>query len=291
MTLAISSGAVDLNADEVVILGRIRALLDQLPDLAARAEKAMRSAPAMGSRAQRDLALPDGRFVGIFAGHALVGALADLSTWRVIANGPEIPLRSHLILMRSSLEGSVLCRWLLDPTVRPVRRVARGLAARRDDQAERRDFEASFPDRGKAIANLLGPKGKTGLERLDELDHPDQVTARTAAGIPASGFADTTSLMRKHGIEPTFRLLSGLAHSKEWSIIVTEAHPEDHEPSPGVRQGRFSASLPWAEIFTDLALAAARSAVGDLERYRLQPVGSAARSDEPSGGNGGKGSA
>jgi hypothetical protein len=259
-------------------LERIRGRLEKVPELRARVKHALYARPAPRSCAERDLALPDGRYVGIYATHALTAALDDLNTWRILAHGPELPIRSHLLLLRAALEGSLLCRWLVEAKERPARRVSRGLAARRDDQEERGRFEASFPDRGAAIARLLGPRGRTALERLAELDEEDRAKARTAARIPPSGFADTTSLMAKHGIEPAFRLLSGLAHSKEWSLIVTEMTIDpDADQTPGVGQGRIAISLPWAEIFTNLALDSVAWAVVDMERYRLVDAAQARR--------------
>src|ERR1035437_9298246 len=108
-----------------------------------RREAVLRRSPARGSLAAADAALPDARFVSIFAGQTLGSAVDYLHAWRLLTRGGEISFWAHFALLRGAIEGAVRCRWLVDSGVESGVRVGRGYAARRDDQEERRRWEPS----------------------------------------------------------------------------------------------------------------------------------------------------
>ena len=201
----------------------------------------------------------------IYAGQASAAALDHLHAWRLLANGPEIPIRAHLTLLRGALESADRCRWHLDASVDPGTRVGRAIATRRDDQVERSKFEASIEGGPRPDRPI---KGRTALERIAELDDPDAVRERTDAGVRVVGFTDATGVLASYGHERWFRLSSGLAHNKEWALAATDLEISDEPPiAPKTGSGRFSASAPIALALTIVTTQAFRAAVADLEAY------------------------
>jgi hypothetical protein len=246
-------------------LAAIRQELEDVDELWRRRAVALRAPMAPGSLAAIDDALPDARFVEIYAGQSSADALDDLGAWRTLANGPVIPMRAHLTLLRGALEAADRCRWHVDAAVDPGTRVGRGMAGRRDDQEERRKFEASR----EHDPPLPRPsRGMTAVERLAALDHPKAIAEREAAGVLTVGYANTTSLMRAYGHERWFRLSSGLAHGKEWALAAMRLERSSDPPlREKVGYGSFSASEPVALGLTRVVMTATRAAVADLERY------------------------
>ena len=118
------------------ILAQLRHELAALDELWRWREAALRAPAAPGSLVAADAPLPDARFVRMYAGQALGTALDHLAAWRSLLNGPALPMVAHLTLIRGGLEGAVRCRWHVEPTKDSATRVARGLAARRDDQVD-----------------------------------------------------------------------------------------------------------------------------------------------------------
>lgn len=259
-----------MGAFDPTALARIRAMLAGLDELYRRREAALRKPALPGSLAAADDALPEARFVSVFAGHALASALDHLGAWKLLVNGPEIPFSAHLILMRVALEGAVRCLWLVDPKVDSGTRVGRGYAARRDDQDERRKFEALIDP----AALRLGKHGKSAIQRLAELDDPAAVAAREAAGVKTARYTDTTALAATYGVEWWFRLSSALAHDKEWAsgwTLALERGSEAHA-RPKVGQGDFSASETFALAMTEVTVVAVGGAVDQLVAYLTRRV-------------------
>ena len=104
------------------ILVRLRHALASLDDLERRRESALRKPTEPSSLAAIDAALPDGRYVTIYAGQSSSAAIDHLRAWRLLVNGPEIPVRAHLTLLRGAL---------VDRSVDSRTRVGRGIATRR----------------------------------------------------------------------------------------------------------------------------------------------------------------
>jgi hypothetical protein len=261
--------ALDFNP---TILAEIHRLLAGVDGLWRRHEAADRAPAAPGSLAAVDDALPQARFVRIFATQAIMASIDHLNAWRLLVDGPTIPMLAHLTLLRGSLEGAVRCQWLVDRTLDSRIRVARGFAAKRDDQIERRKFEASSEGRPRPPRTT----GKTADERVADLDAARQATldpSDVTVGIPSVRFADTTSLMVAAGYERWFRLTSGATHGKEWAYMAADLTPTtDTTPPPGVVHGIIAASEPVALALTIVSVRAAISAVADFESYVAAPA-------------------
>jgi hypothetical protein len=251
------------------ILAELRRELAGLDELWRRRETTLRALAAPGSLAAADAPLPDARFVSMYAGQALGTALDHLAAWRSLLNGPTLPMVAHLTLIRGSLEGAVRCRWHVDPTKDAGTRVGRGFAARRADQVERSKYEASK----EAPPGPERTSGKSAIERLAELDDPDAVRARDAAGIGPVGYTKITNLMIDYGLERPYRLASALAHGQEWPLLTMHVLESGRPASdPKVQEGILTASEPAALELTLTALGAVRVALEDLEAYRSRAV-------------------
>lgn len=254
-----------------VALAAIRKMLSGLDDLQRGRVKASQAVPDKGSLAAADAAFPDARFVGIHAFQAISVALDHLLVWRLVVHGPIVPYAAHLTLLRAALEGAIRARWLLDCTIDSRTRVARGWAARRDDQVERDKFETSTE--GDDDEEPHEPvSGKTARERLEELEAARLATLHhkdPTAGIPRVGFTDTTALMIASGHERWYRLASAAAHGgKEWGLAAAVlTRSPDPTSSPGVGHGTVSASEDVAVALTSVVLRAVRYAVADAEAY------------------------
>lgn len=252
------------------VLRAIQRMLSALDDLEPRRVTALRAAPATGSPAANDRMLPEARYVTIYAGQTSDAALDHLRAWRLLAHGPLIPVRSHLTLMRATLESADRCRWHVDDSVDAGTRIGRAIATRRADQVERSKFEASTE---------WGPvrpvkHGKTAIERLAELDDPARLEAREKAGVREVGYTDTTTLMVRYGHERWYRISSGLGHAKEWALAATALTRSTDPPLlPGSGEGVFSASEPATLAMTKTAVDATKAAIEDLEVYvGMRPV-------------------
>ena len=254
------------------ILAEIRRLLAGVDDLRRRQEAFGRSPARPGSLAAADNALPHARLVRLFATQAVVASIDHLNAWQLLVNGPMIPMLAHLTLLRGSLEGAVRCRWLVDRTLASRLRVARGYAAKRDDQIERGKYEASSEGRPRTPRT----SGKTAAERVADLDAARQATldpSDTMVGIPFVRFTDTTSLMVAAGYERWFRLTSGATHGKEWAFMAADITPTmDTTPPPGVVHGIVAASEPVALALTIVTVRVASFAVDELEAYVAAPA-------------------
>lgn len=267
----------DYEAMDPATVGELRRLLEGVDGMWSRLEAALRAPVAPGSMAAADDALPDARFVSMYAGQAVSTAIDHLNTWRLLVYGPLIPIGAHLTLLRGALEGAARSRWHIDARRSSGIRVGRGHAARRDDQEERAKYEASR----EGAPHPARTRGLSAVERLAQLDDPDPEEARErreAAGIRPVGFTDTTSLMITYGHERLFRLASGVAHGKEWALEATDVRLlSDPSPTPGLGHGIVSASDSVAVAMTTVTVGAVRAALAELEAYRSTPADRAGR--------------
>jgi hypothetical protein len=244
-------------------VAKLRDILEPVDELWQRSILDLRLRPER-SLAQRDDVLPEARFVRIHASQSLIVGLDHLMAWKVLVYGPILPVQAQATLLRSALEGSVRCRWLVDPAADPADRVARGWAAKRDDFEERRKFEA-------ASKSPSPQRGKSAVQRLAELDE-----ARLACGVRRVGFADTTSLMAKFGLLRIFRLTSAMAHGKEW-VMPALARADWGSIETGVSGGFVAASDATLLGLTRETVRAIETAVVALENYYAPgPTGTSA---------------
>jgi hypothetical protein len=194
--------------------------------------------------------------------------LDHLYAWRqlrLVANSE--PIFAHLSLIRAAMEGLIVARWMLDPSIGGGERLARAVGAQLVDYRERLKHE-----------NLVGddmPKptgqGRTAAQRLDELTRHVEAEGVEPAPMPSTTrlFADHL-FPREHGNvlgESFFRLISGVVHAKVWSLYgLTDLGAE-------VRQGEeqraitVTASPELAYVATAVAMRLAAQTIAELERY------------------------
>jgi hypothetical protein len=248
-------------------LKQIRERLTAIDDLGRRRTAALQGPVAPKSPAARDAALPDARFVRIYAGHTSFAALDNLLAWRIIAHySPLMPVLGQVTLLRGAIENADRCRWHVDHKLGPGKRVGRALAGRYDDQQHRNTFDVA---KGPGPRGALGPRGRTALQRLKQLDDPDAIQSRKEAGVEPAGYGDPTSVTASYGHHRWYRLASGVAHAKEWVLpYVADLDPStDGGIEDGTHSGRFSVSEKFTSELTDVAVRASEAAVRALERY------------------------
>jgi hypothetical protein len=90
--------------------------------------------------------------------------------------------------------------------------------------------------------------------------------------VPFTKSASAASLMIRYRHERAYRIASGLAHGKEWPLLMTHlVEPGQTALAPGVGHGRFTTSEPATLDLTIIAVDAARQAVAALEVYVAAP--------------------
>jgi hypothetical protein len=236
--------------------------------LVARIEAAVRrpfgpDAPAFadqglwgGSRDQ-----PLGRFPFTLSGVALGVAADHLRSYvRLMEVGP-FPIYSLLTLVRTPLETAALCRWLVDPTVPPRERVARGVAAQLEDYRQRRSFE-------QAIGAGPQTEGSSGSERYADLLQDRADASIDAVVVPA--WSALISMFGPRDLDKdaswAYRLASAFAHGYAWSSLATKLG-EGTRTAPGILRGPVSAHEGVVLIVGERAIKATELAAADFERY------------------------
>lgn len=196
-------------------------------------------------------------------------SVEHLEVWmRFVDKTGLLPPFSYLTLLRGSLEGAVLARWLLDPTLSAGERRSRGVGAQWVDYDERRKLEA---DAGLIVTR----PGRTAAERMRGLE-----SIARRYGIAISKPPSRTDLCRTY-VEPRgtpsakrpigqimYRLLSGPAHGLQWGLLfLADLQIEGHSQLGQAKHAKLTANIDAVEFATVIALATVRAAVHDLEVY------------------------
>jgi len=216
-----------------------------------------------GSLSEADNQLPHSGYIRGQATIAVSVAYDHLRAWSLIIEGGTLPNYAPMTLVRTALETSALCRWLVDPTLSSMERVARGVSAQLEDHDQRRKFETAIgagepPEDGAA---------RGGGQRLREL-----MRLRDAEGIPPLMFPGPTAIVGMYPPNPKsegtwpYRLASAFSHGKMWSLVgmnlgSVRAARESGQSIPLTSDQGILASM------TELAVAAAVLAVQDIEGY------------------------
>lgn len=133
-----------------------------LGDLYARYQRLGQRGPARNSLASSDGLAELGQYAWVLGASAMSSAIDHLISWNELRQRVH-PTYGHMTLLRGSLEGSVLCRWLVDPKASAEERLRRGAGAQRDDFQERGKFERLRTD-------PINEGGATAKQRIAELD-------------------------------------------------------------------------------------------------------------------------
>jgi hypothetical protein len=228
----------------------LRERLDRVPSLAARR-----------SRAAEDLKTSPktGRLVGVYARQAIAATLDHLGAWKLLIDPGPLGLYSPWMLARAIIEGAGRALWHVEPDDSHDR-VARAYAGRRKDQEERRRFEAA---EGPGPRFELPPGGKSPEKRIVEID-----MARRSECIDRVEYEDTTSVVRRHGWERSYRLASSFAHGLEWSMVAADLHPDPSIPTnPGTGVGIVMINDARLLEIAETSVSAIESAILAVDEY------------------------
>lgn len=248
--------------------------LAQIPELRERHTTltTVRSSPAPGSLAASDLvAGPLGDLPILFALQRWGAASENALAWGLILiEAQKQPHGAHLTLLRAAMTGAAAARWLVDPSVLPRVRLARGWALECQDGDELRKFE----QRG------MTPRAShsAGLRRLARLRAGLRGTAgpwRTRSGAPLP--LTETELCRDFAVIPAgsaingeglYRLESAYAHGLRWGHLTAERGA--HVAMPGLDRGvavLFTADPVLAAFATQVAVDTLRVAMDEVQHY------------------------
>ena len=167
---------------------------------------------------------------------AFLRATVDhLVTWRQVISSGFMPTYAHLSLIRTAHESAWLAYWLMEPGVDPATRLARGVAAQRDDYEERLKIEEAMN------TPKPEPPAKSAADRVNNLMNEAEVRGLTKLNkrgqrILATPLPSAVELFDKY--EPVkegtrgsflYRLYSGYTHGKQWALTqgAEAAGPSD----------------------------------------------------------------
>lgn len=204
-------------------------------------------------------------FAHDLAAASLRAVIDHLVTWhRVISNGFS-PTYAHLSLIRTAHESSWLAYWLMEPGIDAATRLARGVAAQRDDYDERRKIEEApggpqYQPPAKSAAerlnDLMTEAAARGFTKLNKNNQPMLITPLLSAVELFDKYESVTNGRGSY----LYRLYSGYAHGKQWALTqgAQAAGPSD---AAGNTLASIEASAEWAVAATQRVVNAMEKAV------------------------------
>jgi hypothetical protein len=220
--------------------------------------------PVPESRAARDCRTALGRMAWHLALPAGVIGVDHLLAWRAVRMSAEIqPSFAHLTLIRASIEGAAVARWLCDPGIDATVRLRRAAGAQLDDYKQRRAFEREMDFK-------VAPGGQTATQRIEALER--LLRARHIEPIVMPSATDLFAMYArssdpKASGEKFFRMISGVIHSKVWSLFGISDLGDPVEVSRDQRSVPVRADEKLAFGATVLAMRVASEALADIEKY------------------------
>lgn len=244
----------------------------ELVPLRERYDRLRRNGPTPGSLAAADDKTEIGRLPLAFARMQWITRSDHLLTWALVSRGGIQPWYGHTSLIRQGLEGAVTARWLMEPTLTPDDRRQRGAAILQRDYEDRLDWEKTTDMADKPIPG----REMTATERLAEL-----ATWRESEGVASTPrMPGPTRLFRDHWMnhpsyawpwngKALFQALSSISHNRQWSILFMQRERlgADSAGVSGSQDVVFTASGPFAVVFTACAVATLRAALEEIDAY------------------------
>lgn len=129
-----------------------------------------------------------------------------------------LPTFSHLVLLRATLEGVAVARWVVAPAG-SQERIERATRIEYDSHEERAKFERAF-----GVADVPRPgKARSGAQRAEQLtgEAKDAGFEIKRAPNPTDLIRDFAVVSDKDG-EWLYRALSAVAHAKSWGVMTTD---------------------------------------------------------------------
>lgn len=232
-----------------------------------------RQGPATGSRAARDGRTKLGRIAWDLAAPATAVGLDHLRAWgHLRLEAGAQPIVGHLTLLRAALEGLAVTRWLCDPTIVADERIRRAAGVQLADYDQRLRFERRMASR---LAQPVGD-AKTAAQRIDALErllHKEHVKP---IGMPSATDLFARFVLDKApgqlAGESLYRLISGIAHAKVWSLFAISELGEAVDVGGGRMAAKIAANEELAIMATKIAVLVAAQALADLEWYGASPL-------------------
>jgi hypothetical protein len=229
-----------------------------------------RKGPAPGSRASREGRTQLGKIAWDLGGPANEIGLDHLRAWGQLRLQAGVqPIVGHLTLIRGALEGMSIARWLCDPAIGRDERVRRAAGVQLEDYGQRLRFERRMASR---LAKPVG-EGKTAQQRIDALERLLRKEQVKPIGMPSA-----TDLFARYVLsgdpgglagESLYRLISGIAHAKVWSLFGISELTEGTDIGNGRWAVKIGASEELGLVATKIAMRVAEEALADLEWYGL----------------------
>lgn len=188
--------------------------------------------------------------------------------WRLLAAGEDLPTFAHFTLLRSVAEGAVIARWLVDKAVDSDERLRRGWGAQLADLEERRRMEDLATRDGLELPRGQGLLARERITDLEKEAKDARISPRKPLGI--------TDLFARYATPPKadlfgagealYRMLSAIAHGKQWALLpmTTREWPAEEPPAGPVR---LSIHFHMTALATRNVLIVAEAALQDIEVY------------------------
>ncbi len=247
------------------LLATLNKDFERVQELWQRFDVAVSTPAATGSASAVEHSDQFTAFAHDLAAASLRAVIDHLVTWhRVISRG-FLPTYAHLSLIRTAHESSWLAYWLMEPGVDAATRLARGVAAQRDDYDERRKIEEALggpqyqppaKSASERLSDLMDEAGSRGLTKLNKNNQP----MLTAPLLSAVELFDKYEPVAKGRGSYLYRLYSGYAHGKQWALTqgAQAAAPSD---KAGSTLASIEANPEWAVAATQRVVNAMEKAV------------------------------
>lgn len=244
----------------------LQRLLEDVSRLERLRSALIRRAYVPGSVAESDSRRPLGDHVPSQCLAALGVAIDHLEAWADLwINGRQHPLFAHITLVRGAIEGAVRCLWILDPDASQMERVARAAGTHLDDLVELEKAERAL---AREAAGESPPatwprgRGRPASERIAELREELR-----RHGVDARQSSITQLVARYGSGELTYRLLSGVAHGKDWAVLLARRDQLVMDPDLNVVRMQVSGDPMWSAQMTGEAVRLLQQALGELSVY------------------------
>lgn len=188
-----------------------------IEDLRGLGNKLARRLPAPDSLAAADAAA---RTVGepayALANHAWTTGSEHALMWSLLTQAGVHPASSHGVLARATLEGTAICRWLIDPGCDPDERRERADVVQLENARQQVNFLAVFG----------GDDAETQAQRQRAAKQQQKIKAAIAPKLRDSKGPNITELFRDY-VQPVgtkgdgewlYRALSAAVHGHQWGM-------------------------------------------------------------------------
>ena len=247
---------------------RFEKVFEPLERLHERGGELARRGPDPRSRAARDGRTALGKLAWDLGAPTCTVGLDHLIAWRMLRLKAGIqPGFGHLTLLRGALEGLSVTRWLCDRSIDGEERTRRAAGVQLADYEQRLRFERRMAKR------LDKPTGaaKTAAQRIEALERLLRRDQVKPIAMPSAtdlfGRYALPSDPEKLAGESLYRLISGIAHAKVWSLYGISELGETIEHYGGRLAVKVTADDELALGATAVAMRVATEALDDLEWY------------------------